>query len=74
LRSLCEFLQHNLIEHTHTTQGDGSHRQFFSSWYTQLANDGDIQWSMQGSSDFKRHEYSTSRQRQHQDIWTIGIG
>ena len=56
-----EHLHDVVIEHTHPTRGNGSHRQFFLPRDTQLADDEDIQRGMQCSSHFKRNGYPTPR-------------
>src|SRR6266700_1777431 len=61
------------IEYAHAARRDGPHRQFFLPWYTKLADDHDIQWSMERSGHFKCNGNAATRQSQHKYILQVSV-
>src|SRR5262249_15282232 len=61
------------VEDPHSTGSDGAHSQFLVSGYSQLAHQKDIERCMQHLCHDKADWDTTTRQRQHQHVRTVGV-
>src|SRR5262245_60495263 len=62
-----------LIEHTHASAGDGTHRQLFMTRHAELADDEDVEPGLEGNGYFERDGHPAAREGQHHDIAAVGI-
>jgi hypothetical protein len=63
-----------IVQHAHATCGNRTHRQLLLAGNAKLADDKDVQRRAQHAGDFIGDGHTSPRQRQHDDIRTIGVG
>jgi hypothetical protein len=62
-----------LIQDAHSTTGDRSHGQLFVPRQTELADDKDIEWNLQGARDLISDWYAATRQGQNEHIRSMRV-